>query len=29
VLLRLAVQGFGVRLPHGSMDDVTRPRSSR
>jgi uncharacterized membrane protein len=29
VLLRLAVQGFGVRLPRGSMDDVTRPRSSR
>lgn len=29
VLLRLAVNGFGVRLPRGSMDDVRRPRSSR
>jgi len=28
VLLRLAVQGFGVRLPRGSMGDVRRPRSS-
>lgn len=29
VLLRLGVQGFGVRLPRGSTDDAMGPRSSR
>ena len=29
VLLRVAVRGFGVRLPRGSTNDTARPRSSR